>query len=447
MRHEGSMYNFIMSSQASAWDGAGTEWSADRFYAPQEYKDSLKVPFTQEQIEWMKSLPTLFTVEFNNEVAARVGWLNSIECRSHKIRLGFSLDNEIPPIPIHVLKDLAWQLDIDTTNHHHWTIKGVDLMSELSKAGLLKGAKRLRPEEFKFRKKTVLAACDVFSQRLTQAQMSRLLVEVDTEEVPSNAPGVSVAKRAGLLASFALNKPEHKTASELPLPYYLVKEAAKAEFPYLTHDDLRFDDFWDSLRSDGWAFRNGEFQPVHADVPSDPVGERPYSFPPINTVAPVNPKPTGDQFMRLPGKPKVFIVHGRDNSTKHDVANFLSRLGVEPVILHERPNAGRTLIAKFQEESADIQFAVVLITPDDVGGLDQGPLHPRARQNVVFELGFFIGRLGPGKVCALVKGQVETPSDFDAVVYVPYGDNTDWKRLLARELDHAGVTIDHKGLL
>jgi predicted nucleotide-binding protein len=141
---------------------------------------------------------------------------------------------------------------------------------------------------------------------------------------------------------------------------------------------------------------------------------------------------------------KVFLVHGRDHGAMHEVARYLERLGLEVVILHERANGGRTLISKFREESADIGFAVVLMTPDDEGGL-KGPasLSSRARQNVVFELGFFIGKLGPDRVCALVSGHLETPSDFDAVVYVPFGATTQWRTELARELRQAGIPFDH----
>jgi predicted nucleotide-binding protein len=138
----------------------------------------------------------------------------------------------------------------------------------------------------------------------------------------------------------------------------------------------------------------------------------------------------------------VFVVHGRHDGSKHEVARFLEQLGIEAVILHERPNAGRTIITKFQEESAGISFAVVLMTPDDLGGLAGEPPQNRARQNVIFELGFFIGKLGASKVCALVASEIEKPSDFDAVVYLQYGANTGWKTELARELKHAGVRFD-----
>jgi predicted nucleotide-binding protein len=141
---------------------------------------------------------------------------------------------------------------------------------------------------------------------------------------------------------------------------------------------------------------------------------------------------------------KVFIVHGHDEAARETVARFIEKLGFEAVILHERPNKGRTIITKFREEAAGIGFAVVLMTPDDVGGVP-GPaadhLRPRARQNVVFELGFFIGALGPEHVAALVKGNIERPSDFDGVVYISLDDGS-WRADLARELQAAGYEID-----
>ena len=138
---------------------------------------------------------------------------------------------------------------------------------------------------------------------------------------------------------------------------------------------------------------------------------------------------------------KVFIVHGHDEASRESVARFLEKIGFEPVILHERPNKGRTIITKFREEAADIGFAVVLMTPDDQGGKVGATLSPRARQNVVFELGFFIGVLGPARVAALVKGDVEHPSDFDGVVFLSL-DNGAWKTDLSRELEAAGYEID-----
>jgi predicted nucleotide-binding protein len=112
-------------------------------------------------------------------------------------------------------------------------------------------------------------------------------------------------------------------------------------------------------------------------------------------------------------KPRVFIVQGHDEDTREKLAVFLYQLGFDPVILHDQPNKGRTLITKFIEEASNVGFAVVVMTPDDQGGKVGGPANFRARQNVVFELGFMIGVLGSNKVVALIKDSVERPSDID----------------------------------
>jgi predicted nucleotide-binding protein len=139
---------------------------------------------------------------------------------------------------------------------------------------------------------------------------------------------------------------------------------------------------------------------------------------------------------------KVFVVHGRDGQHRETVARFLEQLGLEAVILHEQPNRGRALITKFQEVAADIGFAIVLMTPDDIGGIGDGSSEqkPRARQNVIFELGFFIGALGPERVAALIGNEVERPSDFEGVVYIPI--ESEWRLPLCRELRAAGYDVD-----
>ena len=140
---------------------------------------------------------------------------------------------------------------------------------------------------------------------------------------------------------------------------------------------------------------------------------------------------------------KVFVVHGHDDAAKNEVALFLRGIGLEPIILHLRPNGGRGLLTKFREESEGASFAVVLMTPDDEGG-PVGVIErkARARQNVVFELGFFIGQLGPAKVAALIKDDVESPSDFHGIAYTKFDSGGRWTTELARELLHAKLPFD-----
>lgn len=140
---------------------------------------------------------------------------------------------------------------------------------------------------------------------------------------------------------------------------------------------------------------------------------------------------------------QVFIIHGRDNATKQEVATLFRTLTLDPVILHEQPDRGRTIIEKFEAHSK-VTYAVALLTPDDEGRLidDADDLRPRARQNVIFEFGFFIGRLGRTRVSALIKGGVEIPTDYSGVVYIPWDHAGGWKMKLIRELRAAGFDVD-----
>lgn len=139
---------------------------------------------------------------------------------------------------------------------------------------------------------------------------------------------------------------------------------------------------------------------------------------------------------------KVFIVHGHNNEIKLDVARTLEKLGLTPIILHEQPNSGNTIIEKF-EENSDVGYAVVLLTDDDMGkGKNQENLNLRSRQNVILELGFFIGSLSRKRVCPLYTSGVELPSDMSGVVYTELDKAGNWKIKLAKELKSAGYEID-----
>ena len=147
---------------------------------------------------------------------------------------------------------------------------------------------------------------------------------------------------------------------------------------------------------------------------------------------------------------QVFVVHGREEGSKQGVARYIEKLELEPVILDEQADQGRTIIAKFEEHARRVSFAVVLLTPDDEGRMQQDKepkLKGRARQNVIFELGFFTGNLGRDRVCALTKGEIEIPSDFDGVIYIPLDDSGGWKLKLAGELKQAGFEVDANRIL
>lgn len=139
----------------------------------------------------------------------------------------------------------------------------------------------------------------------------------------------------------------------------------------------------------------------------------------------------------------VFIVHGHDEQAKESSARFIEKLGLNAIILHEQANEGKTIIEKL-EKHTDAAYAIVLFTPDDVGSsaATSENLLPRARQNVLVELGYMAAKIGRDKVCVLRKGNVEIPSDFLGVLYIDIDAAGAWRLTLAKELKVAGLKIN-----
>ena len=186
-----------------------------------------------------------------------------------------------------------------------------------------------------------------------------------------------------------------------------------------------------------WAVKQGDlYQILHGAGIVQAAPPRPIEEQPANVEVKTN---------------KVFLVHGRDEAAQHKVARFLENsVQVGVVILSERPNAGRHLLTKFEEEAKGADYAVVLMTGDDLAylrpallphGQDRQPESLRARQNVIFELGFFLGKFGQDRVCVLQVPNVERPSDYDGVVYIPFDDQDGWQRKLVTELHKANIVV------
>lgn len=147
-----------------------------------------------------------------------------------------------------------------------------------------------------------------------------------------------------------------------------------------------------------------------------------------------------------PKSNKIFVVHGHDNEMKLAVARTIEQLGLEPIILYEQPDKGFTIIEKSVNYS-DVGFAVVLLSPDDMGypkTSTPNKARPRARQNVVLELGFFLGKLGRSHVLVLHRSaaDLEMPSDYVGVIYKPFDEAGAWRFEFGRELKAAGYDID-----
>ena len=140
---------------------------------------------------------------------------------------------------------------------------------------------------------------------------------------------------------------------------------------------------------------------------------------------------------------KIFIVHGHDDSAKNELARFIEKIGLKAIILHEQASGGNTIIEKIEEYANTVGFAIILYTACDKGkSKKEDDLKDRARQNVVFEHGYFVGKLGRNRVIALNKENIETPSDIDGVLYIPMDSAGAWKTQIVQELKTAGYTID-----
>lgn len=444
------MYNLLVTAGEDYWEESPVSTDVGRFleYTHESLKNRFK-ELTDSAIEEIKTYPALFAYEEFVDSPAKIGWIKKIERRHGELRISFEFDERFEPIaPQHLevakrALDIAHQFEMSRT---HWAIKEVDLIEVLSKKDLLKMSVAA-PQSFKFSRQTVLCAADIL-QLMGHGDFDRFVLGLGIDELDAGRNRGSLRARSVALGEYAVRQLDQLTADGEPLTLVVVRHAASLDPDYpegelYQVDNKSRDGFWRGLQKDGYQYHNGEVLPSKATAqtvaPTPPTVALPPSVPWRAPILAATQKVSAV----TAAKSRVFIVHGRDESAKNDVARFIERIGLEAVILHEQPNGGRTIIQKFQEESAGSAFAIVLMTPDDVGGLNADHLQPRARQNVIFELGFFLGRLGPKKVCALFSGNLEKPSDFEAVVYIPYSSVSGWKGDLARELAHADIAFDH----
>ena len=145
---------------------------------------------------------------------------------------------------------------------------------------------------------------------------------------------------------------------------------------------------------------------------------------------------------------KVFIVHGHNEAMKLSVARMIEQLGLRSIILHEQTDGeSDTIIAKFEQCSSDVGFAIVLVSADD----EMADGKYRARQNAILELGYFRAKLGNKKVVLLYdksdnKNPIDLPSDLDGVIYTPYKPDGSWKLEIIKKLRTAGYNVSADSL-
>lgn len=162
----------------------------------------------------------------------------------------------------------------------------------------------------------------------------------------------------------------------------------------------------------------------------------------LNDILLANPEIQTDIPQKTNGT-NVFIIHGHDDHLKVEVQLLMMRAGVRSLVLHEAPDKGRHTLDKLLEETKDAGYAIALLTPDDLA--ENGT--NRARQNVILEIGYFLGQLGKARVRMLIKEGVEIPSDLHGVLYQKYDMNGAWKSKLMKEMQAVGIFVDMQAVI
>lgn len=403
------MYSLIVSHQFKDWDGGAFQFDKGRFleFTSEAIREQLQTLST-EAIECLMSWPCVLMEEGRAEEVvriARISALSELRDLSREIRLTVRLYPSKSPI----LNDDVWrvrdELDIEQFefSRNHWAVKERDLLSILraaghqldtSAVGLLKAKPLPAPT------RAVLISTRNAISQWSHTDIDDLLLEAGVASLSAGRDAGSRRDRANAIVQFAIQNPSSVTAENSLLSAYLVKRASAAGLG----------------------------------------AEEETPLPRVQEVSPsANLASDTQSADRSPNR--VFVVHGQNETARRAVVSFLESIGLVGIVLHDQPNMGRHLLTKFIQEAELVTFAVVLMTDDDVGSLKGGKLEPRARQNVILELGYFLAHLGQAKVCALITPGLETPSDFDGIVYIRMDNEQRWQQELKRELLAARMPV------
>ena len=397
------MYNLLVSGlvEDNLSSAIGIERGRFLEYTDNSIRSQLD-NLSEEANDCLKSWPCVLMQEGRGESIVHVVQITSVQGNSGRIKLVLS------PISCSkvLINDALWKLreELDIAefefSRNHWAVKDRDLFPILNNAGYLFEDSDMGKFEDKRlpapSRRELLQSRDVIGN-WSHTEIDDFLLEAGVTGLEASRAIGSRQDRANVIIEFAFANPQATTAENSLFTVFIVHASKSA------------------------VDTNGALTSFSADLNVDPREQQTHT--------------SG----RDPNR--VFVVHGQNEATRAAVVTELNRLGLEAIVLHEQPNMGRHLLTKFIDEAELVTFAVVLMTDDDVGSIKDGTLGPRARQNVILELGYFIAHLGQSKVCALISPDLETPSDFDGIGYIRMDDGGRWQAELARELRAAGMPI------
>lgn len=436
------MYTLLVSHQASERDAGEIILDGTRFleYTDDNVSKQLR-GLSNQAIACILAWPCLLMDEGRGEETAYLRQIVTVRRLHRDIVLTLQAVHGAPRLTNDDLWRLRAALDIGEFefSRNHLAIKSRDVLAVLRDAGY--ELEESTNFAFTARQLPALPRADLIRSRdilgaLGHTELDDLLLEAGIDQLLAGRAVGSRRDRANAIVKFAIENPEVVTAENDLLGPFLLRRAG-----------LRVEDTYAPV-----APRNTAVAAAHppasataaTKVRAAPPATAPAASPAEAPAASPLPAPrTGVAEANSARSPnRVFIVHGRDEAALGSVVDFLQSVGLIGIVLHEQPNMGRHLLTKFIDEAELVTFAVVLMTGDDVGGrVGEAELRSRARQNVILELGYFMAHLGQPRVCALVSPGLETPSDFDGIVYLSMSPDGRWRDELLRELRAAEMPV------
>jgi len=403
------MYNLLVSNEFKERREGAFNFSISRFL---EYtSDSISTQLRSLSVEannCITSWPCILMQEGRGQEKAYIVKITNIEIAGTVVKFSImSIPSEYAILNADLWK-IRDDLDIDQFefNRNHWAIKSPGLFPILAGAGFpfnVSVVSRFVHRPLPAPSRSHLIGARNTISEWSHAEIDDFLLEAGVRDLSAGRNIGSRRDRANSIVEFIFNNPTATTAENSLFSSFIVRAAKSIT------NDTRADDESGSTSRD--------------TSPTQPHQEQ-------------TAKESSD---RSPNR--VFVVHGQNKSARNKTISFLSKVGLNGIVLHEQPSMGRHLLTKFIEEAELVTFAIVLMTDDDVGGLNGSDLAPRARQNVILELGYFLSHLGQKRICALVTPGLETPSDFDGIVYISMDSDGEWEDELRRELRAAGMPL------